>query len=453
MAMEVDLVVLTPHDGSLRPEIGTALTKQAGVKIKVHRVIAAPQPDDANRWATIARGRNEARRTGTFQYVMFLDDDVVLGENCVAKLVEQLRRQPLYGALAADYLGESHDVQRSGHVAMGATLFRRAALQRIRFRWERDRCECQCCCDDLRTLGIGIAYEPLAVATHLPGNDTERSHSPHRLGGECGSHPLAAGRILAAFDRRHLRLFRRQFLTSLRKAGNDEWVTAVVYGLYPSERRALAREPRVEVLALPPNEISPARRRVWDFQSVVGRFSPQTPVAHWDAGDVIFQASLRPLWDTARANPDKLLAVQEPFPFSANGVANMWTLSISNPAARRKALELFRQSPVLNSGFAAGMAPAFLEYLREAAPMWDSPALAGSNDWGDQTGFNLYCHSHPQRWFEVEEGWNYCLAGRGRREAYWRKDGRIISGRGTPVYVVHGDAKTLPGLLAQEPRF
>ncbi len=116
-------------------------------------------------------------------------------------------------------------------------------------------------------------------------------------------------------------------------------------------------------------------------------------------------------------------------------------------------MELFRQNPVLNAGFAAGTAQTMLKYFRDAAATWDSPALAGSTDWGDQTGLNLYCHSHPDRWLEIDEGWNFCLAGRDRREAFWDQGGRIASQRGTPIYVVHGNAKTLPSVLRREPRF
>jgi hypothetical protein len=454
MAIEVDLVILTPSAAPLRAEVARAIARQAGVKINVYRVMAAPRPEDANRWATIARGRNEARRVGSSLYVMFLDDDVVLGESCVARLVEELRRKPLFGALAADYRRESHDGERSWHVAMGATLFRRTAIQQIRFRWESTKCECQCCCDDLRKLGMGIAYESRAVATHLAANDHRRSDSPAAQSDQGNSATTAEGRILAAFDRHHFRLFRRRFLASLRTAGNNEPVTAVVYGLYPSERRALSREPRVEVVALPPpHRVSPARRRLWDFQPVIERIPAATPTAYWDAGDVVFQASLQPLWDKVRAHPNKLLTVREPLPYSMNPVARDWTLSIRDPSARRVALELLAQRPVLNAGFAAGTAETLLNYLRTAAPMWDAPALAGSTDWGDQTGLNLFCHTRPEDWIEADEGWNYCLAGRGRREAYWRKDGRIVSQHGTPVYVVHGNAKTLPNLRRKEPRF
>ncbi|HKD37437.1 MAG TPA: glycosyltransferase family 2 protein [Pirellulales bacterium] len=452
MASEVDVVVLTPNEAPLRPEVLAGVARQAGIKTNLHRMTAAPRPDDVNRWATIARGRNRARRIGAAPWLMFLDDDVVLGENCLATLVEQLRRRPVFGALAADYLGESHGGERMGHVAMGATLFRRVAVCSIRFRWESGKCECQCCCDDLRDLGMGIAYEPRARAEHLTGSE-RRSHRDLEPRDNASGSLAAAPRILAAFDRRHLRLFRRRFLASLRSAGNSEHVTAVGYGLYPSELRALSQEPHTDVFAMSPSEVSPARRRVKDFQTVLEHLPAATPVAYWDAGDVVFQDSLQSLWEMVRANPDKLLVVREPQPFTVNTVANAWTLSIRDSTARRETLELFRQSPVLNAGFAAGSAGAMLRYLRFAAPAWHSPALVGSTDWGDQTGFNLYCHRHPDCWHEIEEGWNYCLAGRGRREAYWDKNGRIASERGTPIAVAHGNAKTLSSLPLREPRF
>jgi hypothetical protein len=453
MSIEVDVVILTPNEAPLRKEVAAGIAQQSGVKLIVHRIVAATRPDDAHRWATICRGRNKARRIGAAGWLMFLDDDVVLSENCVATLVEQLDRRPAFGALAADYLNESQGGQRNGHVAMGATLFRRRALQGIRFRWEPNKCECQCCCDDLRKLGVGIGYEPRARAQHVAGANASQPHLVIEHRGDRSSPATTEGQILAAFDRQHFRLFRRRFLASLRGAGNNEQVTAVVYGLYPSERRAITRERSTEVFPQPPGRISPAQRRLRDFQTVIERFPDSTPVAYWDAADVIFQAKLAPLWEKVCANPDKLLAVREPHPFSANKVTNDWTLSIRDPAARRQALELFRQNPVLNAGFAAGTAQAMLKYFRDAVATWDSPVLAGSTDWGDQTGLNLYCHRHPDRWLEIDEGWNYCLAGRARREAFWDEDGRIASQRGTPVYVAHGNAKTLYSVLKREPRF
>src|SRR5437899_10703139 len=104
MAIEVDLVVLTPSAAPLRAEVARAIARQAGVKINVHRVIAAPRPEDANRWATIARGGNEERRSGSSPDGVILDEDVDVDKNCVATLVGQLRHKHLFGALAADYL-------------------------------------------------------------------------------------------------------------------------------------------------------------------------------------------------------------------------------------------------------------------------------------------------------------------------------------------------------------
>src|SRR5262249_11716149 len=109
--------------------------------------------------------------------------------------------------------------------------------------------------------------------------------------------------------------------------------------------------------------------------------------------------------------------------------------------------------PVLNAGFAAGTARTMLNYLRCAAAYWNAPPLAGSTDWGDQTGLNLFCHSHPEDWLEIEEGWNFCLAGRARPEAVWGEDGRVVSHRGTPMSILHGNAKTLPNLPRRQPRF
>jgi hypothetical protein len=86
-------------------------------------------------------------------------------------------------------------------------------------------------------------------------------------------------RILAAFDRRHLCLFRRRFLATLRGSGNAEQVTAVGYGLYPSEQNLLAWAVGVEVVS-GPHDGHPAARRLRDFQGVVARWPEDTPVAY-----------------------------------------------------------------------------------------------------------------------------------------------------------------------------
>ena len=184
MAPHVDLVVLSRDDGSLHPDVERALRNQTGVRAVVHRVVGERRPEDRCRHATIARARNEAKRLGSAPWVMFVDDDVVLDLDCASTLIAAVCRRPAFGALAADYLGQSCKGEISGHVSMGATLFRREVLEEIHFSWDEKRCECQCCCDDLRRLHWAINYYPGAIARHLPRREEggDASSSP------CGEH-------------------------------------------------------------------------------------------------------------------------------------------------------------------------------------------------------------------------------------------------------------------------
>src|SRR5262249_36310570 len=139
--------------------------------------------------------------------------------------------------------------------------------------------------------------------------------------------PSLPGRILAAFDRRHLRLFVRRFLRTLRNEGNFDTVTAVASGLFPSERRRLAQMPGVEVVVAP-NDGHPARRRLRNFQHVIADWPADTPVAYWDAGDVVFQDRIAPLWDLVRTHSDRLLAVTEGGLFREGSTCWWWTETI-----------------------------------------------------------------------------------------------------------------------------
>ena len=340
----------------------------------------------------------------------------------------------------------------ASHVGMGATLFRREWLEKLTFRWEPGRCECQCCCDDLRREGFGIGYLMGARAWHRPDPASRSTVVPHCKGAPelgaappVGRGPNLPGRILAAFNRRHYRLFLDRFLETLRRAGNTERVTAVAYGLFPSEQSRLARLPGVELVAAR-NDGNPAARRLRDFQSVVARWPEDTPVAYWDAGDVIFQASLGPLWDLVRACPDRLLTAREQVSFLPNPVVRGWVESIWDPQARARAIELFANRPVMNGGFAAGTARVMARYLREAERLRDSTDLRGSTDWGDQTVLNLYCRSNPSCWREIATGWNFCLVGLGPSDFRVHHDGRIERLDGEPLHVVHANDNTLKRL-------
>jgi hypothetical protein len=442
MTDQVDIVVLSPDRAPLHAAVDAGLRAQRGVSLRVFRAIVPPRPGDRCRWETIARGRNAARRYGTSPWLMFLDDDVALGEDCIRRLLDELWHCPGYGAVAANYLGESRSGHPDRHIAMGATLFRRQVLRHIRFRWEDGHCECQCCCDDLRQLGFGIGYVAGARARHLARADTLCHPNSAGQDGEAPAR-RELGRVLAAFDRNHYSGFRRRFLVSFRSAGNTEWVTAVTYGLEPSETRALEAMERVEVVARPGGSLSPAVRRLRDFQDVLAPWDPQTPVAYWDAADVVFQGRLDPLWARVRQYPHQILAVREPLGHPGNSAVRNWTLSIAGRFARQEAFRLLATNPFLNAGFLAGTAGSLLRYLQYADRLRNTPPVNTTTDWGDQTVLNLYCHANPEVWQEVEESWNYCLCNRDLSETYRREDGRYVNRHHVPIHVVHGNAHTL----------
>jgi hypothetical protein len=458
MRHDIDLILISRDRSPPAPAVREAIESQAqaGLILRVHRVIGEPRPTDPNRWATIARARNEGRALGSAPWVLYLDDDVVLGPGCVAQLLDGLLRRPGFAAIAADYLGELgqgwYDPDTPPHVGMGATLFRREVLASLVFRWQPGRCECQCCCDDLRRGGFGIGYLSGVKASHLPSAD--RHHGPTAAkrstrSGESGlmekapaSRSVQTGRVLTAFNRRHLHRFRRQFLGTLRASGNREPVTAVAFGLYPSERNALASHPGVEVVSYPEDGVVPAIRRLKHFQEVIARWHEDTPVAYWDAGDVVFQGRLEGIWDLVRAHPEEIFVVSEPPKPSGPMALSGWIGTISDPESRRRAFEILANRPNFNGGFAAGTTRTMLRYLRGAHQLRHSKALAGTTG-GDQIAMNLFCHTHPGFWRQVSDGWNYCLHKRRPDEYRVTPHGRFERPGGDPIYVVHGNAKTL----------
>jgi hypothetical protein len=340
------------------------------------------------------------------------------------------------------------------HVGMAAVLFRRQPLVELTFRWEPGRCECLCCAHDLRSRGQAIGYLPGAMGWHRPhpgasppavGEAIIVSRlGPTALPGEnAATRVRARGRVLAAFDRRDHGRFRSQFLKTLRAAGNQETVWAFAYGLFPTEVARLAVEPGVEVIAIPDDGVCPALRRLKDFQGVLKRWPDDMPVAYWDAGDILFQGLLGPLWDQIAAHPRLLHVVAEPLSYPENVIIRYWCDFICDPAARQQAFEVMSTNVFLNSGFAAGTASSLLDYLREGDRLLHSTALAGVGDWGDQPALNLYCHANPARWRLADSAWNYALAGRDHDQYHIGPDGHIRRTDGGPVHALHGNAGSL----------
>src|SRR4051812_6037676 len=219
LAPRIDVVVLTRDSGVLRPEVEAGILNQRGVSAVVHRVVGKRRPADSCRLETIVRARNEAKQRGRTPWLMFVDDDVILDHRCAESLLRELERRPVFGALAADYLGQYRKSRVAPHIGMGATLFRRQALNEIHFRWHGRRCECQCCCDDLRRLHWGVDYSSVARARHLGKNGHAASYRSNKAANNLIRATKATGVVLAAFNGRHLDNFQHRFLSSLRESG------------------------------------------------------------------------------------------------------------------------------------------------------------------------------------------------------------------------------------------
>lgn len=456
----VDVVVLTRDGNPVAGPVIDAIRRQRGINVVLHQVVGSPRSEDSHRVETIARARNSALNVGGSPWLMFVDDDVVLSNDCVARLHHAMLSRPNHAGFAADYLGDRSGAGTSPHVAMGATLIRRSVFRQTPFRWEIGKCECLCWTQDVRRVGLRIEYLPGVVARHL--SKTVAEHRHHELPDlmakvrpSCAVHSKdertitelnKAAKVLVAFNRRDVRRFRDVFLRMLRSHGNDQQVIAVGYGLYPSECRLLSACRGVKVIHQSSNGQMPPVRRLKDFGEITAAFEPNTPVAYWDASDVIIQAKLDPLWRMTSEQPEKIFAVREPRGYPGNAAIVGWTRTIHDPASRDRAFELFSTRPFLNSGFSAGTAAAMSRYLTEAARLRESPELKGTTDWGDQAAFNLYCHSDPSRWTEVPESWNYCVHDRPVGEVQVQPDGRITCRSGTPIHVAHGNARSLAKL-------
>jgi hypothetical protein len=248
---------------------------------------------------------------------------------------------------------------------------------------------------------------------------------------------------MAAFDRRHLKPFRSRFLGSLRRAGNQEPVLAIAIGLRSGEQSRFATIPGVQPIFRSDTGEHVARRRLREFAEITQQLPSTTPVAYWDAGDVLFQSTLRPLWQLVQSHPGKLLVAREPCGHPDNRAVTLWTETILDPKARYEAEQAVFHRPFLNSGFLAGDATALTRYFRAVTDWYRIPKLGGTLDWGDQLALNVYCHSHPEAWEEVSQSWNYCLWKRRRQAYYQRYDGLYVDAEGLPIHVVHGNAGTL----------
>lgn len=429
----VDFIVLSRTEDPLDDEVLRGIHSQAGIEVRLHRVVGSTRENDRTRWDTIARARNVGRTLGSSPWVMFVDDDVILGENCVAQLLRELHTRHELVAAAADYLSERPPSGSSKHVAMGATLFRRSVFETVGFRAEEDTCECQCMVDDIRAIPREIDYSKEATAVH-------------KSNGSSGASSLTTKpALLTAFNRAHTGFFVERFLATLRSSGNTNvTVHAVTYGLRNKDIAKLESFADVICYQLPYSTEPVCKSRMRGFQVPLNSLNPATPVAYWDAGDVLFQGSLDPLWQTVRENSQRLLVTEEPPPWSKNPGHQAWINHIHDPTHRATVLGLLGGKQIINGGFIGGTAGRLKTYFERAARLSDGPLL-GAGGGADQVTLNFCKYQLPKDFMVVDDVWNYCLLGRSGRDCKVRNGRYVRVSDGKPVAVVHGNSQSLSG--------
>jgi len=130
-----------------------------------------------------ADARNQVKQYGRSEFVLMLDNDIVLPPEALERMIEFLKTHSNYGAIALckhpqlNFKTEK-DFLQAEHVDMSCVLFRKMVLDQITFVDHRNagkigrkqlagQCECANCCFDMRQMGWEIGFLPYVYVQHL----------------------------------------------------------------------------------------------------------------------------------------------------------------------------------------------------------------------------------------------------------------------------------------------
>ena len=195
-----------------------------------------------------------------------------------------------------DVLGQSCAGVPATHVGIGATLFRRDALDLVTFRWEPGRCECICCCDDLRKQLIGIDYADGLVADHVDiGSQSWAANNSEHL----------VPCIFAQVRRSNVSGFMK-LLRELRGVSTGERLLVDAVELSPSQLARL-RVAGVEIIPKTSQEQTSKEQPMSDTIRVLDGLHSLTPIGYFqDFGEVSIECSLSAIWTCVSSNPSRV---------------------------------------------------------------------------------------------------------------------------------------------------
>ncbi len=122
--------------------------------------------------------RNNIKQYGRSEFVLMLDNDIVLPDGALSKMRDFLQSHAEYAAIGLpkqDFTAMSQEwLLHALHVDMSCVLFRGEILEQLTFRWPppdegaaAGGCECGQACRDLRRMGWEIGFLPGMYAGHI----------------------------------------------------------------------------------------------------------------------------------------------------------------------------------------------------------------------------------------------------------------------------------------------
>lgn len=172
----IDIVMPIVQGRFVPPEVLMGTLWHFGIRTNL--IVSTAYPSN------LAQARNAVKGYAETDYVLMLDNDVVLPPRSLEGMSSFLDRYADFGAIAlakrpscVEPILDEKAVTEPDHVDMSCVLWRRAVLEWLVFRTtpDADYCDCLPACDDLRGAGHRIGFMPKWVCTHFDNTDTALS--------------------------------------------------------------------------------------------------------------------------------------------------------------------------------------------------------------------------------------------------------------------------------------
>lgn len=171
-----------PDEGDDRPRIDVVMPVKEGRYVH-NKVLASIENQGFNTklWMStlhsdgnIANARNQVKQYASTEYALMHDNDIILPDGIMERMVKFLEKNQNFGAVAVSKKHvpdpEIGAVEVVGHVDAGPVMWRTNLLHEITYRGytpECQTCECLGYCEDLRAMGYEVGFLTGVMAEHI----------------------------------------------------------------------------------------------------------------------------------------------------------------------------------------------------------------------------------------------------------------------------------------------